>query len=176
VLVQKCWKVVRIGAVLLSMTNILLGWASQVSIASLAPLEPRDPFSALFTITNDGKLPIYNLQLGCYIARVDYEPLARLRLEQTLVRLQGFHENRLGTGEPKTIQRRMPLLAAAAVREAEVVIPACFRPFFFPLAPWRTIVERRFQTVANSNRHFQWVGQPMIKASLLPACYDLDNS
>jgi hypothetical protein len=156
----------------LSVTNILLGWASSVSIASLAPLNPTDPFSALFTITNDGKFRLCEVQFACYLARVQYQSPDVPQFRHKVVRLTGFSVKSMTSGERQTIQCHTPMGPPWAVREVEAVIQVCFRS---PLFLWQTAVERRFRTVVDGNRHFQWVHQPIVEAPFFSACYDLDK-
>jgi hypothetical protein len=169
-LIQKCWKVVTIGAVFLSLTNILLGWASSVSVASSPPWNPSDPFSAPFAITNDGKFRIYNVEFACYIARMEYQPPDDTIVAYHSDRLRGFSLGGMGAGETRTIQCPHPIRRRQAnpIREVEVMIQVCFRPL---LLPWRTGVERRFIAILGHNGYFQWVRQPIVEASVYPACY-----
>lgn len=167
-LTQKCWKVVTIGAVFLSLTNILLGWAASVSVASFVPLEPRNPFSAPFAISNDGKFPIYEVQFGCYVVRADYKPPSKSKVTRHVTRLNGFYIGRIGSGETQTIQCHSIAMSIGPIREAEISIQVCFRPL---LLPWRTAIERKFITILDSKGHFQWLKQPMTEASASSPCY-----
>ena len=66
------WKLIGIIALPIGLIASLLAFASRVSVSPSSPLDPSDPFSTPFFISNDGLFAIYDVKFHCYFKKVKY--------------------------------------------------------------------------------------------------------
>jgi hypothetical protein len=73
------WKIAKIGGAILSGAAILFGLVTgvdwflpSVSASPPAPLNPADPFSTPFIVTNNGHLALRSVEVSCYLTNATY--------------------------------------------------------------------------------------------------------
>jgi hypothetical protein len=65
------WRLIGILATILGLVGGFLRFDSDITITPRVRLDPVDPFSTLFTVTNDGVFPIKNVTFSCHMNYVE---------------------------------------------------------------------------------------------------------
>lgn len=63
--------IVSIGTII-GFVSSLMFFASRITVSSLNSLDPSDPFSTPFSISNDGAFSIYNVEFRCHFKDVSF--------------------------------------------------------------------------------------------------------
>jgi len=69
--VQILKRVVATAALLLITVEFVLTNVPKLSVDVSRSLRPDDPMATVFSVSNDGMLPVYDVTVGCEIARLD---------------------------------------------------------------------------------------------------------
>jgi hypothetical protein len=128
---------------------------SRVSVTPSDPLDPNDPFTTTFTVTNEGTFPIYDVYLACEIQRVGNPP-RNIQIINT----------RTALGAEDTIPVMRPDQATTTLCDLPFGFPDDAQPTagdveiqveFDPKFLWRTTKEYRFTTVRTADGRLRWI-------------------
>jgi hypothetical protein len=67
----RAWATIGVIGVLATIAALFLVFRSDLTITSRVRLDPVDPFSTLFTVTNEGILPIEGVKFSCHMNTVE---------------------------------------------------------------------------------------------------------
>mgnify|MGYP001606538882 CR=1 FL=1 len=150
------WKLIVGVSVILGIIVSLLSFASNISVSTSQSLDPKDPLSMPFVITNNGPLPIHNVEILFGINKMTTPP----PMNQTILNLN------LGYAKPP-----IPVLKAHEtmtfwcppifkfrypINFADISVLVSYRPNFLF---WRKTVPYRFVTVSNREGITNWYGK-----------------
>jgi len=153
--------------------GILSGYISllpKISVVQNEQLDPSDPFSSPFIVSNDGPLPIENVRFRCGIGSVSYYGKVRVKGAENYgssfmfapdahgnLPVQNFGSPEMNPGERSTIPScNYPL--PKDVSDADIGIVLEFRIGYTPFPSTRTF---RFHTLPDANHGFHWYPYPL---------------
>ncbi len=146
----------KLGVAGLLVTTIgLIGlvalWPS-LRVSPQPPLDPAQPFSVPFQITNASYVPVCGVTVSCYAHRVK---VGGMTMQSCLMSNRGWTATRLGRGESMTV---IPNLVQAPVLpgEADIVIAVNYGLVGVPFSKLRHFT--RF--VGHFGASWQWLQQP----------------
>jgi hypothetical protein len=157
-----------IGAIAL-IFGVFVGYvqlAPRISVSASAPLNPSDPFSSPFVISNDGYLPIRNVQFLCRLSDVNAQPPGlNLSFENISVmgpdRFLGDKSQKIRDidpgGQATTKCNLSPLFPVMPIENADIAITVVYQPAFYRS---QKVKDFRFITVSGSDGQLRWVRQP----------------
>lgn len=137
--------------ILLAAVSLIALWPS-LTVTPNAPINPMQPFSVPFQITNASYLPLKDARVYFYAHRVR---VGGIVATSNLMTNQNWRADYLGRGESITIIARFiqaPILPA----EADIVIVVDYKMWGMPFWQLRHFV--RF--VGNFGVNWQWLQQP----------------
>lgn len=155
--VSRFWKLFVGVSVILGIIVSLLSLAPNISVSTSQSLDPKDPLSTPFIITNNGPLPIHNVEILFGINKMTTPP----PMNQTISTLS------LGYAKPP-----IPVLKAHEtmtfwcppvfkfsrdpINFADISVLVSYRPDFFF---WRKTAPYRFVTISNKEGITNWYGK-----------------
>lgn len=153
----------RLPKILFALTTIfatLFGlWlvlGPRVSVSAAYPLNPSDPFSAPFIMTNRGNLSIYNVGFTCNQTGAVY-PNPKWNVGDNKTTYTDLSPV-IQPGESRTIPCGMRGTLSLPIVGADINIQVSFRPSYWP----RKLTTRfRFLMWIDSNKHLRWLPQPI---------------
>jgi hypothetical protein len=103
-LLQTLKWVVGAVCVTLIVAEFVLTNLPKLSADVSGPLRPNDPMGAMFNLSNEGLLPVYNVKAGCKVMRVDLPPSrSRDFVEPTTVYFPESRAEILSPGRKMTV-------------------------------------------------------------------------
>jgi hypothetical protein len=147
------WKVPVSVVVFLSTVAGALTLIPRISIQASGSLRPNDPMGTAFVITNNGLLPIHNVEIDCHVNRLttkDGLVLENMRAGN----LPRSHADLLSPGAQMTTPCANAVTGASNADEATMTVVARFRPDFV----WRTRTQQ-FPMHAERTTDGQWIWQ-----------------
>lgn len=161
----RTWRVVAGTLTLLGVTAALVFWP-KVSMSFNGPIDPEDPFSETFTITNNSTIgTLYDVSASVCLGQVVAKPLPFAPLKVfpspcgTSINTQEWMHHKLRTGESFTVDARMFGMAPnAKLSGADIAILVTYQPFF--LKSHRQAVFR-FITAPLANGNLYWAAWPL---------------
>jgi hypothetical protein len=165
-----------IGAVLVFLATILglvtgyIALLPRVSVSQNEQLDPSDPFSSPFVVSNDGPLPMERVRFRCGIVSASYEHGPKVEGGSNFgssfifapdasgnMPPQNFGAVEMNPGERSTIPScNYPF--PKSVAGANIGIIVTFRIGYTPFSSKRTF---RFVTLADSNKKLHWYPYPI---------------
>lgn len=125
----------------------------QVAFSSL--LDPSDPFSAPFTITNTGTISsMNNVTFRCVIRKVQDESGGGVVVAPAGITPTGLNIPEIGPGETSTNGCPFPFELSAPVVAADLEIIVKYRPDWIP---WEREKSFRFGVVKNKDGQMTWM-------------------
>jgi hypothetical protein len=167
--IPRTWRI--IGAVL-SGTCVLLGLLTGVltllprlSVSNLEALNPADPFTTPFVVSNDGYLGVNNVRFSCL--------LYSLLNEKQHIVMRGGAESinyaspvrRLPAGERATIPCYPFMKTARTPSRIDIAVNVTYRPDY---VPWSKADHYRFVATDGSDGKLHWLPQPYIPIGKVP--------
>ena len=146
------------------------GLLQRVSVSQNDQLDPNDTFSSPFIVSNDGPLPIENVQFRCGIGHAAYEHGPEIRGGENFgssfifmpdasgnLPSQNFGAGEMNPGERSTIPScSYPF--PKNVASADIGIIASFRIGYTPFKTTRIF---RFVTLPDSKKQLHWFPYPL---------------
>jgi hypothetical protein len=155
------WKLI-VGTVsgvglLLGLVTAILSLLPRLSVSNLESLDPDDPFSTPFVVSNDGVLGINDVVLSCILVRLES---ATQHWAVEGFRSVGYAPTipRLDPGEQGTAPCNPAVGLKASAADIEVVVS--YRPDY---VPWKKERPFRFVTVSSKDGKLHWIPQPYIR-------------
>jgi len=128
----------------------LLGyWMPRVSVTSMPPLNPKDAFSAPFSVTNQGYLSLRNVIIGCRIRHIrpiwsdEYQDIEFSGVDDSYDRLEPM----------KSATKKCPF-NVTGLPDQDIDIVVHYRPAWYPFSHDESF---RFVTRVCEDGTFQWV-------------------
>jgi hypothetical protein len=141
-----------IVGVLLTTIGLVALWPS-ISVEACPPINPAQPFSVPFKITNAGYPPIEDLKVHCYLHRIQ---VGGVTVTSSLQRNANWSTPRLGRGESITIISQF-IVAPVLPAEADIAIVSDFKSKWLPF----TKLRRYARFVGHfATPNWQWLRQP----------------
>lgn len=160
-------RIVRIGGPAVALLGALAAAATflpRVSISPRDPVDPTNPFSASFTVTNTGLVPLNDVGVRIALGEIIAEPLPfnppkRFELGSGGFDRIGWLHHTLEIDEPYTVPVSMfGLGKGERLSGADLAIVIRYKPWFLP---WHRDKAFRFQTYRQSNGGLYWYSVPM---------------
>ena len=143
-----------------SVLGIYSFYVTRISISPGPALDQTDLFSTMFTVSNDGALPLYDVHTECRLNYVKGPNNFSIVGEGT-TREEPSWAPKVDPSEKMTVRCWMPVKsetgASVQWRGADINIVVSYRPKFFL---WALTREMRFRTQRNSDGLLQWFQQP----------------
>jgi hypothetical protein len=174
------WAALGVLSVLLGIAGTIYGLSPKISVQSHGSLDPNDPFSTPFIITNEGTLPIHNVSSNYMVNNIkgvgvgeeekicdtcpkilgiggfgseDTEPIATI---------EAGEKTPLFVGAMKLTKPNGGVIDTAIATNAEIVITVKYRPDWIP---WRQERQWKFMSTANVEGQLVWVPVPFTSKS-----------
>ena len=128
---------------------------SRISVSPAITLDPKDPFSTPFILSNDGALPVYSIQIGCWYDHIRWASGFDFSMTNGELRDESAFLKSLGPGRRTTIEfshaftwdKSIPIISA------DVTIAVHYRPMFLP---WEKAATYHFQIKKTSSGELLW--------------------
>jgi hypothetical protein len=178
------WKIIVGLSVVLTIIGTIYSLSPKVSVASYSNLNPADPFTTPFIITNNSSLPLHNVSARCKVDKLEGVKLYEEEIEcETCpiksISLTGYESGKtesipqIESGESSTficssdipISEDGELVNTTSTTGAEITIFVRYRPSW---VFWHHEQRFRFVTAKNANGQLVWIP--------LPASYDTSHS
>ncbi len=151
--------VVTLLATSLGFMTGYLSLVPRISVWQTQPLNPADPFSTPFIVSNDGPLGINLVKFSCLLLNVETANRNRfinVRLSSESLTVIGMEPGEKAT-VPCIFRQSIGLSDSDTIQTADVVIIVEFRPDF---VLWRRTRRLRFVTLRSSDGNLYWYPQP----------------
>lgn len=159
------WSAIGIVAVGFGIYVGYVQLSPRISVSASAALNPSDPFSTPFVISNDGYLPIRDVEFLCRLTDVNARPPG-INLSFENISVQG-PDQFLGDknqqtrdiaagGHATTKCNLSPLFPVMPIENADISITVIFRPAFFRSQKAKYF---RFVTARGSDGQLRWIQQ-----------------
>lgn len=132
-------------------------WVPRLSIATQSSLDPNNPLATPFVVSNNGYLPVFNVDFICGIGHLDFANGSRF--EEFGMTTTEMHEDRIGTDEQATVRCDW-MVKGSPITDGDISIIVKFEPFMFPKQRDKSF---RFVSVRNSSGNLQWIPKPLSK-------------
>jgi len=152
------------GAVTLIATSLgivtaYLSLIPRISVSQTQPLDPADPFSAQFIVSNDGPLGINDVAFDCAILNVN--TLHNNRISTSYIRPKALKDLGMEVGEKATVpcvfRSAFGLSPSDLITSGDISIVVRFRPDF---VFWEKHRSFRFRTIKAADGTLYWFPQP----------------
>lgn len=130
----------------------LIIFRPQLSVSPGDAIERSQPFSVPFKVSNVGLLSVHNVNIYCYVHRVEAGPAT---IERSVVGNKDWYVKELIAGESKTVICRL-VHSPNPPRKADIAIVADYNVTGLPFKRLRR-VERFIGAYADN---WQWLHQP----------------
>jgi hypothetical protein len=128
----------------------LYSLSAQIGIASELPINPGDPFSSPFTLSNDGFLPIYHVLFSCTLRDVKWQDGGVVNIR---TRTNAEPIKKIDAGEATTTFCKF-LPNKTKIKSADIEVEVKYRPAYLFWSKQKSI---RFGTVKGSDGTLRWV-------------------
>ena len=164
------WKIFLIVTTLVGFISAIYAFYPRITVSSLAALDPNAPFSTPFTIGNEGRLPITNVEFQCAIGNVVIKNTVNGGPDVTLEGAENFGARfvtsnrvaaRVDAGEKYTVICPWPIENSHPIKSADIAIVVIFKLQWVPM--WRQERFFRFTTMPDSDGKLHWLPQPLSK-------------
>jgi hypothetical protein len=126
----------------------IVAFLPRISVTPTDPLNPADPFSAPFVVSNDGYIPLTDVQFACRPEKVNFGSRLTLTFgsETVIITPAVFNVGTLDLDSKTTVPcaldevMQVPHPIAGPVTEAQITILISYRPLWL----WRKVMESRF--------------------------------
>ena len=144
----------RAGAVTAAVLGLALAYgyfSAPVSVTPSSPLNPFEPFTAPFTILNDGYVGLREVELRCDLGRVQYSQGgdAPGNFPPSSTAAVGA----LRAGQVAEASCKLPPRELRLVGQADLNLTVSYR---MALLPWRKQQRFRFTTVSKGPAQLRW--------------------
>ena len=139
---------------LVSVLLTALSYVPKPTVASSAALNPADPLSTPFVISNNGSLPMHDVSFRCVIRNLESESHGRFVAPAGAIPTD-FVIRTMHSGESATVGcpfQWMKLTTPLAAGDIEIVV--VYRPDWWP---WRREKPFRFATARYSDGTLHWL-------------------
>ncbi|MDQ3714403.1 MAG: hypothetical protein M3388_19610 [Acidobacteriota bacterium] len=151
--ILQSWKILSIVALLVGLVSSLLVFASRVSVSSSSPLNPSDPFSTPFYVSNDGLFAIYDVTFYCNFRDVTF--FEGGSISGISVRGSDPLIPSIEASERATTKCLLTYPDANRNDHGDIVVVVSYKPKFLPYRK-----ERKFRFVMEQGSDKQWRWQP----------------
>ena len=128
----------------------ILSLCARIGITSDSPINPADPFSSPFTLSNKGILPIYNVLFSCTLRDVKWQDGGVMNIR---TRTKADPIKRINAGEATTtFCKSLPY--KAEIKSADIEVEVTYRPAYLF---WSKRSSIRFGTVTENDGSLRWV-------------------
>ncbi len=126
----------------------------RLSVAPLSSLDSNNPLATPFAVSNDGYLPISNVDFICGIGHLDFENGSRF--EEFGMTTTQMHEKRIGPNEQATVRCDW-MVQGSPIVSGDISIIVRFETFMIPHQFDKSF---RFVAVQRADGIFQWMPKP----------------
>ena len=133
-------------------------FASRVTVSSFSPLNPNDPFSTRFSISNDGAFSIDDVEFGCYLKDISFPEgggFSNFSVIDSSLPIKTIE-----AGEKATYKCLLSVPNVSGHSQADIYVLVSYQPKFLP---YRVKKPYRFVMQQGSDRQWYWFGQPVAK-------------
>jgi hypothetical protein len=157
---EKWWKVPLelLGAigVIVTVLSLWLAALPKLSIDISGSLQPHDPMSTVFFLSNDGALPIHDLHTNCHLGDVQYSHNALQDVE--LMNVPGSTSDILSAGHKMTLPCEHLLeIGDMPANKAEMIITVGYRPDW---VWWHKYAEFPLKAEKGADGNWVWTHVP----------------
>ena len=137
-------------ATCLGLVVALYSLCARIGVTSDSPINPDDPFSSPFTLSNKGFLPIYDVLFSCTLRDVKWQDGGVMNIR---TKTNADPIKRINAGEATTTFCKF-LPYNAKIKSADIEIEVMYRPAYLF---WSKRSSIRFGTVTESDGTLRWV-------------------
>lgn len=143
-------KIVVVLATCLGLVVTLYSLFARIGVTSDSPINPDDPFSSPFTLSNKGILPIYDVLFSCTLRDVKWQDggVSNIRTKTNAAPIK-----RINAGEATTTFCKF-FPYELKIKSADIEVEVKYRPAYLP---WSKRSSIRFGTVTESDGTLRWV-------------------
>jgi hypothetical protein len=132
--------------------------SSRVTVSPSSPLMPQDPFSTMFTISNDGPLAIYDVYASCHVNVVRGVSVGELHMEGDGGEINYKEAEEIDSGDKINLSCfKDQVEASKPWLSGDVDINVSYRPSFYPGHQER---KARFIGERGADGGLHWFQQP----------------
>ena len=128
-LLKKSWQIFLGVAAILGLFATLYAINPKIIVAPIERMEANNPLSTLFSVLNDGLLPIYSVKFDC--ATNDIENETNHRVAGFVLSFPNTDRAKLSPGDSATIKCGIGDFGPK-LRKAEIELIISFRPAYWP--------------------------------------------
>ena len=175
---NRSWRLTLWGLVVWVLGVPLSGWtfvalyyefSPNITISTVSPLNPSDPFSTPFVVSNNSILSIHDVTIKCRVLDVKYVGQS-IQITSNTVWVTSDVAKIIDKNESITALCHLRKLISVKksrlsdteipINYADIAIITSFRPSF---AFWTTEIPFRFITAKSADGQLRWLRQPMGK-------------
>jgi hypothetical protein len=155
--VSRSWKIIVGASSVVGLIGGLMYFAARVTVSSLTPLNPTDPFSTPFSISNDGAFSIYDVEFSCSLNDVKFPNGGGM--SNLSVGGYGLPPIKvIEAGEKATYQCLIGSQETPKGSQADIHVVVSYQPKFIPC---RIDKPYRFVMKQGSDKQWYWFQQPV---------------
>jgi hypothetical protein len=162
-----------VSIVLLTYISIWYQFAPRVSLVVEEPLNPTEPFSAPFVLTNDSALSIYDVGIACQINWLAWDTVrGRIEQKQGLLVKSDNVAKTIAAADKKTVKCDVPPPVMDGLKtilglppdskmtliEGDISIAVSFSPKFYL---WKRLDDFHFVADKGADGKTRWQRQPV---------------
>jgi hypothetical protein len=169
------WAAIVGLSVILGVVGTVYALTPKIAVQPYGSLDPNDPFSVPFIITNEGTLPIHNVSSNYMVNNIKgvkvgeeenacdscpkIQGINGIGSESSdpISKIEAGEKTPLFVGAMKLTRPNGEIIDTATASNAEIVITVKYRPDWIP---WRQERHWRFVTVTNAEGQLVWVPVP----------------
>jgi hypothetical protein len=157
------WRWLLAAATLIGGFAALVTFLPRVSVSRSEPVDPSNPFSASFTITNESFIPLRDVGAAMGLGQIVTEPAGMSRFKpdfSSRITSEDWNGHALQMDEKFTITPStiFALAPGAQLSGADVVIAVTYRPWILPFKREKL---SRFVTHRQTNGRLYWYSAPL---------------
>jgi hypothetical protein len=156
--VQKGWKTTLYILGIFAIMAGAMSFLPKISVTPSELLDPSNPFSAPFIISNEGVLPFHSVSYRVHIREVQSEDGAKVIIYKKGITISDFLISNISPGEKATTGVPFPFKFQTRIKSADITFVVIYRPDWLP---WHGEQRFRFGLAKKSNNSWTWLPRAM---------------
>lgn len=156
--VQKGWKTTLYILGIFAIIAGVMSFLPKISVTPAEPLDPSNPFSAPFIISNEGVLALHSVSYRVHIREVQSEDGGKVIIYKKGITVSDFLISYFSPGEKATTGVPFPFKFQTPIKSADITFVVIYRP---DSLPWHGEQRFRFGLAKKSNNSWIWLPRAM---------------
>lgn len=156
--IQKSWKRILYILGIFAIMSGAMAFLPKISVTPSEPLDPSNPFSAPFIISNEGVLPFHSVSYRVHIREVQSEDGAKVIVYKKGITVSDFLISNINPGEKASTGIPFPFAFQTPIKSADITFVVIYRPDWLP---WHGEQRFRFGLAKKSNNSWTWLPRAM---------------